>query len=176
MAKAAPALAVPPRARLRHPRRSLPRGPRPRRETCLQRGARRARVGFDAAWAPRRWDGSPSRSGARCATRAWRESVMRVATCIGATAVAAVLALTGTREALAGTRDAWITTRAKMALLATEGLRGGTINVDTVNGRVTLHGRVRTADEKTKAEDAVRTVDGVKDVRNILQVVGGYRE
>ena len=101
---------------------------------------------------------------------------MRVATCIGGAALAAVLALTGTRAALASTRDAWITTRAKMALLATEGLRGGTINVDTVNGRITLHGRVRTADEKAKAEDAVRTVDGVKDVRNILQVVGGQRE
>src|SRR5437899_2183073 len=96
--------------------------------------------------------------------------------CIGGAALAAVLALTGTRAALASTRDAWITTRAKMALLATEGLRGGTIDVDTVNGRITLHGRVRTADEKAKAEDAVRTVDGVKDVRNILQVVGGQRE
>ena len=101
---------------------------------------------------------------------------MRVATCIGGTALAAVLALTGSRAALASTRDAWITTRAKMALLATEGLHGGTINVDTVNGRITLHGRVRSADEKARAEDAIRTVDGVKDVRNILQVVGGYRE
>src|SRR5262249_53103895 len=105
-----------------------------------------------------------------------KESAMRAATHQGAAVLAAFLALAGPRAAPASTPDAWITTRAKMALLATEGLRGETINVDTVNGRITLHGRVRTADEKTKAEDAVRTVDGVKDVRNILQVVGGHRE
>src|SRR5437879_2139391 len=117
-----------------------------------------------------------SESGARRATRAWRESAMRAATCIGGTLLAAFLALAGPRAGLAITPDAWITTRAKMALLATEGLRQATINVDTLNGRVTLHGRVRTADEKAKAEDAVRKVDGVKDVRNILQVVSGSSE
>ena len=100
---------------------------------------------------------------------------MRAARCIGRTALAAVLALAGHGAAQAVTTDAWITTRAKTALLATEGLPEATINVDTVNGRVTLHGRVRTADEKARAEDAVRNVDGVKGVRNILQVVGGSR-
>ena len=101
---------------------------------------------------------------------------MQAATCVGSTVLAAFLALAGPRAALAITPDAWITTRAKMALLATDGLRRATINVDTMNGRVTLHGRVRTADEKAKAEDAVRKVDGVKDVHNILQVVSGSRE
>ncbi len=61
---------------------------------------------------------------------------MRAATCMGGTLLAAFLALAGPRAALAITPDAWITTRAKMALLATEGLRQATINVDTVNGRV----------------------------------------
>ena len=101
---------------------------------------------------------------------------MRAATRVGATVLAAFLALAGPRAAPARTPDAWITTKAKMALLATEGLRRATINVDTVNGHVTLHGRVRTADEKATAADAVRKIDGVKDVRNILQVVGGSRE
>ena len=101
---------------------------------------------------------------------------MQAATCVGSTVLAAFLALAGPRAALAITPDTWITTRAKMALLATDGLRRATINIDTVNGRVTLHGRVRTADEKAKAEDAVRKVDGVKDVHNILQVVSGSRE
>jgi hyperosmotically inducible protein len=101
---------------------------------------------------------------------------MRASTRIGAAVLAAFLALARPRAAAASTPDAWITTKAKMALLATEGLRRATINVDTVNGHVTLHGRVRTADEKATAEDAVRKIDGVKDVRNILQVVGGSRE
>src|SRR5438128_10719054 len=117
-----------------------------------------------------------SESGAPRATRARKEGSMRAATRIGGTVLAAFLALAGPRAALAITPDALITTRAKMALLATEGLRQATINVDTVNGRVILHGRVRTVDEKATAEDAVRKIDGVKDVRNILQVVGGSRE
>jgi osmotically-inducible protein OsmY len=43
---------------------------------------------------------------------------------------------------------------------------GGTaINVDTTDGRVTLHGKVETEDEKTKAESAVKAIDGVRLAR-----------
>src|SRR6185369_12008874 len=45
------------------------------------------------------------------------------------------------------------------------------VNVDTVDGRVTLHGKVRTAEEKTKAEQVAKGIDGVTEVRNLLQVV-----
>jgi osmotically-inducible protein OsmY len=67
--------------------------------------------------------------------------------------------------------DAWITTKAKLALMTTDGIHVSTPNVDTVNGNVTLHGKVRTAVEKQKAEDAVKTIDGVRTVKNLLQVV-----
>src|SRR5205823_817456 len=97
-----------------------------------------------------------------------RENAMQAATCVGSTVLAAFLALAGPRAALAITPDAWITTRAKMALLATDGLRRATINVDTMNGRVTLHGRVRTADEKAKAGDAAR-VPGVRRVASEIE-------
>jgi osmotically-inducible protein OsmY len=45
------------------------------------------------------------------------------------------------------------------------------VNVDSQEGTVTIHGKVKTADEKAKAESVARQVDGVKDVKNLLQVV-----
>lgn len=36
---------------------------------------------------------------------------------------------------------------------------------------VTLHGQVPTADKKTKAADVVKKLDGVKEVKHLLQVV-----
>jgi hyperosmotically inducible protein len=67
--------------------------------------------------------------------------------------------------------DAWITAKTKMALMTSEGVPSGRINVDTVDGRVTLHGTVATAEEKSRAEAEARKIDGVKEVRNLLQVV-----
>jgi hyperosmotically inducible periplasmic protein len=67
--------------------------------------------------------------------------------------------------------DSWITTKAKLALLTTDGLRVSAPNVDTVNGNVTLHGKVRTEAEKTRAEATVQKLDGVKSVKNLIQVV-----
>ena len=43
----------------------------------------------------------------------------------------------------AATPDAWITTKAKLSLLTTEGVSGTAIHVDTILGKVTLHGKVR---------------------------------
>jgi osmotically-inducible protein OsmY len=84
---------------------------------------------------------------------------------------AAVLALAIAAPALAATPDAWITTKVKMSLLTTEGVHGNAINVDTIDGRVTLQGTVDTQDEKAKAEMAAKTVHGVRELRNLLQVV-----
>jgi osmotically-inducible protein OsmY len=71
----------------------------------------------------------------------------------------------------AATPDAWITTKTKLALLTTEGVSGTAIKVDTVVGRVTLHGKVGSTEEKTKAETIAQKIDGVQGVRNLLQVV-----
>ena len=76
----------------------------------------------------------------------------------------------------ATTQDAWITTKTKLALLSTEGVSGTAIHVDTVLGRVTLHGKVRSAEEKTKAETITQKIDGVQEVRNLLQIVSAQRE
>ena len=67
--------------------------------------------------------------------------------------------------------DAWLSTKAKIALLTADGVSVTAVNVDTVNGRVTLHGKVKSEGEKAKAAMAVGKVDGVKSVQNLLQVV-----
>jgi len=83
------------------------------------------------------------------------------------------LALLGTLALRAGadTPDAWITTKAKISLMTADNVSVRSVNVDTVNGAVTLHGKVKTEGEKERAAAAVRGIDGVKSVRNLLQVV-----
>lgn len=72
--------------------------------------------------------------------------------------------------------DVWITTKTKLALLTTEGISGTAIKVDTVVGRVTLHGKVGSTEEKAKAETTAQKIDGVKGVHNLLQVVAPQHE
>jgi hyperosmotically inducible periplasmic protein len=67
--------------------------------------------------------------------------------------------------------DAWITTKVKSALLTADGVSSANVHVDTIDGLVTLHGSVPTAAEKTKAETVAREIQGMRDVRNLLQVV-----
>ena len=67
--------------------------------------------------------------------------------------------------------DSWITTKAKIALLTADGFSVNGANVDTTNGNVTIHGKVATTEDRTRAEQTVRKVSGVKTVNNLLQVV-----
>lgn len=68
--------------------------------------------------------------------------------------------------------DAWVTTKVKMSLLTGDGVStAADVNVDTVEGRVTLHGVVPTETEKARAEQISRSIDGVRTVQNLLQVV-----
>jgi len=67
--------------------------------------------------------------------------------------------------------DVWITTKARIALLSTDGAGRTAVKVDTAHGRVTLHGKVASEAVKSKAEATVAALDGVKGVRNLLQVV-----
>jgi hyperosmotically inducible protein len=90
--------------------------------------------------------------------------------------LAVVLSATLAAPVWAATPDAWITTKTKLALLTTEGVSGTAIHVDTILGKVTLHGKVRTAEEKAKAESIAKKIDGVLEVRNLLQVVTPQRE
>jgi hyperosmotically inducible protein len=77
----------------------------------------------------------------------------------------------GAGVARAGVNDSWISTKAKIALLTSDGFSVNGANVDTVDGNVTIHGKVETNADRTKAEQTVRKVSGVKSVKNLLQVV-----
>lgn len=90
--------------------------------------------------------------------------------------LAVVVGVALTVPAWAATPDAWITTKTKLALLTTEGVSGTAIKVDTVVGQVTLHGKVGSTEEKAKAETTAQKINGVKGVRNLLQVVAPQHE
>src|SRR5882724_12400761 len=98
-----------------------------------------------------------------------RRMYMRRTIILGLLAASMMSAAPGIARASAS--DAWITTKAKMTLLTTEGVGSTTIDVDTTEGRVTLHGKVASNEEKAKAESAVKSVAGVTEVRSLLQVV-----
>jgi hyperosmotically inducible protein len=67
--------------------------------------------------------------------------------------------------------DAWITTKAKIALATTDGAGRTDVKVDTDHGKITLHGKVDSQAVKAKAEATVRKIDGVTGVSNLLEVV-----
>ena len=73
-------------------------------------------------------------------------------------------------------QDAWITMKTKIALMTADDISTSDLNVDTVSGAVTLHGKVATAAEKTGAERVAKGIDGVKSVQNLLQVVARPQE
>jgi osmotically-inducible protein OsmY len=77
----------------------------------------------------------------------------------------------GTRPAAAEAGDPWLTAKTKIALMTAEDVGGYAINVDTYDSIVTLHGKVSTANEKSRAAEIAKTVKGVKEIRNLLQVV-----
>ena len=80
------------------------------------------------------------------------------------------------RPAQAAPPDSWITTKARIALLTTDGAGRTAVKVDTEHGEITLHGKVHSQAVKDKAEATVRTIDGVTGVRNLMQVVTEARE
>jgi hyperosmotically inducible periplasmic protein len=84
-------------------------------------------------------------------------------------ALAAALVLAA--QARTDTGDAWLTTKVKIALLTADGVSASAVNVDSQEGTVTIHGKVKTEAEKAKAEAEARKVEGVKEVKNLLQVV-----
>jgi osmotically-inducible protein OsmY len=90
--------------------------------------------------------------------------------------LAAVVSCAVAAPAFAGQPDAWITTKSKLALLTTEGVSATAVSVDTTNDQVTLHGKVGSAEEKAKAGSVVKAIDGVKSVRNLLEVVAPKHE
>lgn len=68
--------------------------------------------------------------------------------------------------------DASITARVKAKLMADPEVNALHIDVDTVDGQVTLNGKVAREDQKEEAHKLASRTDGVKKVNNLIQVAG----
>ncbi len=68
--------------------------------------------------------------------------------------------------------DTWITAKVKSALLADTDVAGLEINVDTINGVVTLAGQVAEQAQIDEAIRLARGIEGVTDVQTTGLVVG----
>jgi len=68
--------------------------------------------------------------------------------------------------------DATLTDRVKTALFRDQSVPKGDIDVNAVNGVVTLRGQVSDAELPTRLEDEARKVSGVRDVQNLLHGPG----
>jgi hyperosmotically inducible periplasmic protein len=92
-----------------------------------------------------------------------------------AAAAILVFALTGC-QAMTGKSadrnvdDAAITASVKSTLVADKAVNLTRIDVDTNNGVVSLNGVVDSAQQKDRAEQLTRRVDGVRGINNNLQV------
>jgi hyperosmotically inducible protein len=76
-----------------------------------------------------------------------------------------------TQEVKGATSDSWLTSKAKIALFADDRVKGRDVRVETQNGEVFLRGKVDSEEAKTAAAETAKGVDGVKSVKNDLQVV-----
>jgi hyperosmotically inducible protein len=68
--------------------------------------------------------------------------------------------------------DAAVTARIKTKLVADPEVAALNIDVDTVDGRVTLNGKVSSADQRAEAEKLASHTEGVKSIVNLIQVAG----
>lgn len=66
--------------------------------------------------------------------------------------------------------DAWITAKVKTMLLKDEGIKGLKVDVETHDGIVQLTGAVKSAEQIERAGKVAAGVEGVKSVRNELQM------
>jgi hyperosmotically inducible periplasmic protein len=67
--------------------------------------------------------------------------------------------------------DSWLTAKTKIALFGDDRIKGGQVSVETIKGEVLLRGKVDSEEAKAAAGSVAKTVDGVKSVRNDLEVV-----
>ncbi|MDO8477258.1 MAG: BON domain-containing protein [Candidatus Rokubacteria bacterium] len=80
-------------------------------------------------------------------------------------------AQTTTQETKTMVTDSWITSKVKISLFADERVKGSQVSVDTTKGVVHLRGKVDSAEAKSAVSDIAQGVEGVKSVKNDLQVV-----
>lgn len=67
--------------------------------------------------------------------------------------------------------DSWLTSKTKIALFADARVKGRQIDVETTQGQVMLRGKVDSAEAKQAAEGITKGIEGVKSVKNDLEIV-----
>lgn len=86
-------------------------------------------------------------------------------------AVAAMSASAYSADTFEGkTKDAWLTGKVETIFLLNRHLNGFKIDTDIENGIVVLTGTVESDIDRDLAETLAESVDGVVDVRNMLEV------
>ena len=80
-------------------------------------------------------------------------------------------AQTTTQETKTMVSDTWVTSKTKISLFSDERVKGTQVSVDTTKGVVHLRGKVDSAEAKSTAGSIAQGVEGVKSVKNDLQVV-----
>jgi hyperosmotically inducible protein len=76
-----------------------------------------------------------------------------------------------TSPAFAAAPDGFLTSKVKLSLWTTAGVKSSDVHVDTNDGAVTLYGKVATQEQRVIAEKTTREIVGVQSVKNLLQVV-----
>jgi len=66
--------------------------------------------------------------------------------------------------------DAWIHSKIVAKLIASSKTQERTIDVDVVNGKVTLRGTAQSAAQKSEAERVAKETEGVKNVNNQIKI------
>src|SRR5580765_2789726 len=75
------------------------------------------------------------------------------------------------QDAKVAVTDTWVTSKTKIELFADDRVKGSQVKVETIDGVVHLRGKVDSLDAKAAATNVAQGIDGVKSVKNDLQVV-----
>ena len=90
---------------------------------------------------------------------------------VGGTLIAGSANALGKAEEKTPITDSWLTAKTKIALFADARVKGSEITVETTQGMVMIRGKVDTDAAKQAAEGIAKGIDGVKRVKNDLQVI-----
>src|SRR5580765_5844899 len=94
-----------------------------------------------------------------------------IALVVGAALIAVPATAMDVSKEKALVNDSWLTAKTKIALAADARVKGRQIEVETTEGRVVLRGKVDSEEAKRAAEGITAGLDGVKTVKNDLEVV-----
>ena len=75
------------------------------------------------------------------------------------------------QDAKVAVTDSWVTSKTKIALFEDDRVKGSQVKVETIHGVVHLRGKVDSAEAKAAATSVAQGIEGVKSVKNDLQVV-----